>query len=109
MLRRIIAPKRLSCQHLPAFPAAKTKLGHRPHIPGWTGFQPDLALPDLSGDQLAARALDQQPGLRVVFASGYEALPPSAKGFGGTVLLQKPYDERSLAEALSAVMEASLA
>jgi hypothetical protein len=45
----------------------------------------------------------------VVFASGYEALPPLANGFGGTVLLQKPYDEGSLAETLSAVMEASLA
>jgi FixJ family two-component response regulator len=68
-----------------------------------------LALPDLSGDQLATRALNQQRGLLVVFASGYEALPPSAEGFGGTALLQKPYDERSLAETLSAVIEASLA
>ena len=68
-----------------------------------------MALPDLPGDQLAARAHNPQPGLRVVFASGYEALPPSANGFGGTVLLQKPYDEGSLAETLSAVMEASLA
>ena len=35
----------------------------------------DLALPGLGGEELAARAIGQQPGLRVVFASGYDGSP----------------------------------
>ena len=64
----------------------------------------DLALPGLGGEELAARAIGQQPDLRVVFASGYEAIPNRAdqEKLAGAVLLRKPYDERSVADALNA-------
>ena len=64
----------------------------------------DLALPGLGGDELAVRAVGQQPGLGVVFASGYDALPNRAarEGLTAAVLLRKPYDERAVAYALNA-------
>jgi CheY-like chemotaxis protein len=63
----------------------------------------DLVLPDVAGEELAARAVRQHPGLRVVFASGYEALPQTTQReeLRGAVLLRKPYDVESLAKALS--------
>jgi len=65
----------------------------------------DLSLPGLGGDELAARAVRAQPGLRVIFASGYGTLPDmSRQGLTGAALLQKPYDERSVADALKAVL-----
>ncbi|HTV89801.1 MAG TPA: response regulator [Stellaceae bacterium] len=65
----------------------------------------DIALPDMPGDQLARRALDRQPRLHIVFASGYDALPPAAEAFDQAVLLQKPYDKRRLAEAVNTAMD----
>jgi signal transduction histidine kinase/DNA-binding response OmpR family regulator len=64
----------------------------------------DLALPGLGGEELAARAIGQQPGLHVVFASGYDALPnrPAQEGLTGVIMLRKPYDERAVADALNA-------
>jgi PAS domain S-box-containing protein len=67
----------------------------------------DLALPGMSGEDLAARAVDQQPGLRVIFATGLE-VPPQAARHGalrGAVLLQKPYNEQNIADAIEAVIE----
>jgi signal transduction histidine kinase len=66
----------------------------------------DLALPEVGGDELAVRAVGQQPGLRVVFASGYETLPAtlSRETLSSAVLLRKPYDEQSVADALKAAL-----
>jgi DNA-binding NtrC family response regulator len=69
----------------------------------------DLSLPDLPGDKLATRAVSQYPDLRVVFASGYGALPATAKSeaLSRTILLQKPYSQQGLANALAAAMASS--
>jgi CheY-like chemotaxis protein len=66
----------------------------------------DIKLPGLAGDELAARAIARQAGLRVVFASGYEVLPKrdAREGLAGAVFLQKPYNERGIADALNAAM-----
>jgi CheY-like chemotaxis protein len=66
----------------------------------------DIRLPGLAGDELAAQAIARQPRLRVVFASGYEVLPKSdaREELAGAILLQKPYNERGLADALNAAM-----
>ena len=66
----------------------------------------DLALPGLAGDELAERAMDIQPGLRVVFASGYATLPnaKAQNAMVGAVMVQKPYNEQSIAKALNAVL-----
>lgn len=68
----------------------------------------DLKLPEIPGDELAARAVAQHPGLRIVFASGYEGLPNTGDQdeLAGAVLLQKPYNESSLLQALQAAMSA---
>ena len=68
----------------------------------------DLKLPGIPGDELAARAVAQQPALRIVFASGYKVLPNTGarEGLAGAVLLQKPYIELSLSQALQAAMSA---
>lgn len=62
----------------------------------------DLGLPDISGQEVASRAVKRQPGLAVVFATGY-AVPDSDlrnDGLDGTVMLQKPYDEQKIETAL---------
>jgi CheY-like chemotaxis protein len=63
----------------------------------------DLALPGMSGEEIAARATKQQPGLRVIYATGRQ-LPPKRAGEQAleAVMLQKPYDQQGLAIALKA-------
>jgi CheY-like chemotaxis protein len=68
----------------------------------------DVALPGATGDELAARAVGQHPGLRIVFASGYETLPNGGrKELARAVLLRKPYDKQGIADALRQAMAAS--
>jgi signal transduction histidine kinase/CheY-like chemotaxis protein len=66
----------------------------------------DLGLPGISGRDLAIQALKRLPDLRVVFASGQNALPdgPDAALLAKAVLLPKPYDTARLEEALDAAM-----
>jgi CheY-like chemotaxis protein len=71
----------------------------------------DISLPDLSGDELAMRALALQPGLRVIFATGYDALPEDSdhQALAGAMLLRKPYNKERIEEAMNAAMAARLA
>lgn len=71
----------------------------------------DISLPDLSGDELAMRALALQPGLRVIFATGYDALPEDSdhQALAGAMLLRKPYNKDRIEEAMNAAMAARLA
>jgi signal transduction histidine kinase len=62
----------------------------------------DLGLPGMSGAALAVEALRRFPALRVVYASGLDAVPPG-EGAPPGVMLRKPYDMRSLTRALAAV------
>ena len=62
----------------------------------------DVGLPGMRGPTLAARALDKQPGLKVIFASGYGETEETAL-FDGAIHLAKPYEQDQLAEALAAV------
>jgi CheY-like chemotaxis protein len=67
----------------------------------------DVNLPGMSGIELAAEAVRRKPGLRVVFASGYDV------GLGSmtsdvrarAAVLQKPYSEQDMGTALRSVME----
>ena len=63
----------------------------------------DLSLPGLAGDALAAKVLAQHPGLGIIFASGYDRLPDRDGALKDAMLLQKPYDEGALADALKSV------
>ena len=64
----------------------------------------DLALPGMSGEELAQRAAERRPDLRVVYATGYElsARARGPDGVAGAVVLQKPYDQKSIDAALVA-------
>jgi CheY-like chemotaxis protein len=63
----------------------------------------DLSLPGISGEEVAALAVQRQPELRVIFASGYAA-PGIASNPGlKPVMLQKPYNQ---ARAVAALKEA---
>jgi PAS domain S-box-containing protein len=63
----------------------------------------DLSLPGMPGDAVAVEALARQPDLGIVFASGYDRVPGRDEALKNALLLQKPYDETALAEALNAV------
>jgi DNA-binding NtrC family response regulator len=66
----------------------------------------DLGLPGTSGDALAAAALQRLPGLRIIVASGQDALPSTTDDTvrNRAILLQKPYDLNALAVALAGAM-----
>lgn len=59
----------------------------------------DIIMPGLDGIEVARRALEQMPGLKVLFASGYSA------GFGPvTRLLKKPYRPGQLANEIAVTL-----
>jgi PAS domain S-box-containing protein len=60
----------------------------------------DVGLPDLSGVELAQRALKTRPDLSVVFATGDEAMSAGHE-LETAVLLIKPYSGPDLAQALA--------
>jgi PAS domain S-box-containing protein len=64
----------------------------------------DLTLPNISGQELALRALALRPGLRIVFASGHDSVPRSGDqgDLEQAIFLQKPFDDKQLAAALAA-------
>lgn len=98
----------LVCEMLRAFGHEADGVGHPDDALALLGRQrydllfSDVSLPGMSGVDLARRALGDQPGLRVIFASGY----------GDTLLrhldfpylsLQKPYELDQLQDALAKV------
>ncbi|MBA3346405.1 MAG: response regulator, partial [Gemmatimonadales bacterium] len=68
----------------------------------------DVVMPQIGGPALAERCVREQPGLRVLYMSGYaeEAIERQAALTGGSSLLEKPFTADQLArgvrEALSA-------
>ena len=66
----------------------------------------DIGLPGVSGVELATQAIGRQPGLRVVFASGYDSLPRLTmdEALADAVVLRKPYSEKDLDKVLKSVM-----
>ncbi len=64
----------------------------------------DLAIPGMPGSDLAARAMNRRPSLRVVFASGCDP-DETTKAIAGAIFLRKPYDERTLQVAMEAALK----
>jgi len=63
----------------------------------------DVGLPDLSGIELARRALESRSGLGIVFATGDEAVS-TEQDLQKAVLLAKPYAVQDLAQALASAV-----
>jgi CheY-like chemotaxis protein len=59
----------------------------------------DLVMPEFDGIELARRAGEEVPGLKVLFTTGYSA-DPTPRGH----LLKKPYRPQQLAGAIAAAL-----
>jgi len=68
----------------------------------------DIVMPQMSGRELHARLSQDQPGLRVLFMSGYAggAVTPSAAIPEGTPFLGKPFTADALGRTVRAVLDA---
>jgi len=65
----------------------------------------DVNLPDMDGQKLAAELRRRDPGLPVVFATGYRLTVAEAIAAGGPVaVLNKPFHDGELATALRNVL-----
>jgi two-component system, cell cycle sensor histidine kinase and response regulator CckA len=76
------------------------------------GIRPDLlvtdiVMPGLSGPNLAARLMQQNPKLRVLYMSGYTEDAQAVQGayLAGVPLLQKPFTPARLAERVRLVLD----
>ena len=67
----------------------------------------DVVMPGLSGPNLAARLLQQNPRMRVLYMSGYseDATAAHGTGWGGVPLLQKPFTPSQLAERVRMALD----
>jgi signal transduction histidine kinase/DNA-binding response OmpR family regulator len=60
----------------------------------------DVSLPNLSGTELAQRAMAIRPGLSIVFASGFGGESARDAGFDHAAILTKPFNAAQLADVL---------
>jgi two-component system, cell cycle sensor histidine kinase and response regulator CckA len=69
----------------------------------------DVVMPGLSGPNLAARLLQENPRLKVLYMSGYTDDATAVHGafWGGIPLLQKPFTPGQLAERVRMALDAS--
>lgn len=67
----------------------------------------DVVMPGLSGPNLAARLLQQNPRLRVLYMSGYSEDATAVHGtfWGGVPFLQKPFTPNELAGRVRAALD----
>ena len=79
-----------------------------------SGVKPDLlvtdvVMPGLSGPNLAARLMQQNPTMRVLYMSGYSDDAAAVHGafWGGVPLLQKPFTPAQLAERVRMTLDAA--
>ena len=69
----------------------------------------DVVMPGLSGPNLAARLVQENPQLRVLYMSGYtdDATAVHGSFWGGVPLLQKPFTPTQLAERVRGALDAT--
>lgn len=65
----------------------------------------DVGLPDMRGDDLAAKARETSPDLLIVLATGYDSAPLAQRFASdpGIVILGKPYSEADLRTAIASL------
>lgn len=67
----------------------------------------DLAMPGVSGLDVGLELQRQQPGLPVVYCSGYpDLIEETGKRMNGSMLLSKPFSSRELSAKLEAMLRA---
>ncbi len=68
----------------------------------------DVVMPQMGGEQLAARLLAAQPALKVLFISGYADVAVAQHGtvLPGTALLQKPFTPGQLVHRVRELLDA---
>jgi FixJ family two-component response regulator len=62
-------------------------------------------MPEMSGYELAVRVLEQRPGIRTMFMSGYSHSAAGAPQLRGE-LLQKPFSTDELTRAVRKTLDA---
>jgi CheY-like chemotaxis protein len=79
------------------------------HGPAIDALLSDVVMPEMGGVELAARAVERAPQLRVILMSGYTDADIGAIGQGGLVdgFVQKPFTAESLLDALQRVAPAA--
>lgn len=67
----------------------------------------DVAMPDMTGQQLADRLRNDRPGLRILFISGFTGDALIGQGIvePGTAFLQKPFSPADLTTKLREVLD----
>jgi CheY-like chemotaxis protein len=64
----------------------------------------DLSMPEMNGHQVAQRARDLRPGIKVIYASGNFETECSGDGTDDAGFLLKPYRKKDLAEKVQGVL-----
>jgi signal transduction histidine kinase/ActR/RegA family two-component response regulator len=87
-------------------PAALAALEREPDV---SLLFTDVVMPGMSGRQLAERALQLRPKLRVLYTSGYtqNAIVHNGRLDAGVELISKPYDREQLAAKVRRVLDAT--
>jgi len=104
--RRILADNGYQVTAVATGPQALVALTHRlDHI---DVLLTDIVMPQMQGQELAAKILALHPGTRVVFMSGYTQGLLSAQGVlePGNHLIEKPFSEATLLTKLHEVLSA---
>jgi CheY-like chemotaxis protein len=66
----------------------------------------DVGMPEMSGEELARRVVEQRPGVRVLFISGYGETAVFKEGVpAGMGFLQKPFSAQALAQKLRQILD----
>jgi CheY-like chemotaxis protein len=66
----------------------------------------DIVMPRMSGRELADRMVELQPGLKVIYMSGYTDVVVAGPGTHGSLFLQKPLRPDVLAARVREVLDA---
>ena len=66
----------------------------------------DVVMPGLDGVELARRAGDARPGLKVMFITGFAAVALRAREQPGARILSKPFHLRELVQEVDAILAA---
>ncbi len=70
----------------------------------------DVIMPEMNGDELASKISEIQPGIKVLFTSGYteDVISPHGILEEGAQFIGKPYKPQELAEKIRELLDAEI-